>query len=1403
MEEQVSVKESTISTNTETPPLEENVNVVENESNLVQEPEDLKSKELNIEKTIIGIDKSEVDAKKVILDVKDVVKDAEDIELDTKNVESDIDLHKSELNVERVELEAIKDVDTKKAEECNFDIEKTDLKAKTADLETKNTEGDKDNDLNTKMIVINTEKTEIDQLETKKIESEPEKAESKTKEIEKEMKMVEAENEIVEVETEIFESETNKVEWKTKEVEEEIKMVEAENEIVEVEPEQIDEETEMENVNEEKSHQDKQIDEEDKSAENSSLKREISACNSDSDTEPPCKKIHTEDSKDVSTADEESKTENPTDKPAFMHIDTEKEQDKGCNTTEQDEVAVDPIGESSSDWTADDAECIIPDTNQNQEHNYNQVSIDDQSVSNINETTDDTETIDAVEYPEWDGKYVVNLSKGDEQKQCMMCNAENVPKYTCSKNKNQMYICSEECLKQLKEQNVDNIIVRDLRVKNFSTPVVEVEEDNFRSCGECGTRLTSVETFISWECLEFCEMKCLRSYQKKIGSFCASCKNQVSDVYLGKYCVRFGFDVRQFCCGTCLTEYKKGLKSCLFCRDQMEIPETTEEEATKSKGSDFCSKTCRDNYINLKEGIKEDGPCSVCHKQKLIEIEFTDKVKESRFCSEPCFKAFKYVNNISPVRCGMCTKYYYKQDLILYMVNSKGNIVRFCSRTCQNVYININRKIISCCWCKVKKYNFDMIQKFEGDQCTMWCSLNCQVLYDATSHRKLEKRKCNTCSNTGDMIYHITTNSGLKSYCSYKCIKNIPCNQVLRVADINAVPSFIKRVAKKSLRKQSLPAQTTASQLPIITSVRSLANEQNRNVPSSPPPPPPQEISSPEIEKPIKYVVVVRPPEQPEVRNVMTSAKAETTNAETSAKVVMVDQETQTDLFNPTDIEVLPVPVYIPQPIHMFNFIDLKPIPFPLPIPVPMLIPMTKTGTSGILKEFKTSQPTPSDPYEQDLLVMAQLVADADDKEAEEDQQPPESETEDNGADETSYSPESQEPQSTAFGDDVLQFALNINFTEPAVDLEGALTANTITANTSTQSEETSPPKPVKNTRGSRRRGRGSRGGRGRGRPSNVQEPPVEKDPSPEPPSEPAEKPDANMCLKYTFGVNAWKQWVTNKNQELEKTSRRVKLFKTDLLQLTSDELNFSLCLFIKEVRKPNGSEYAPDTIYYLCLGIQQYLFENGRIDNIFCDPYYESFTDSLDEICKKFSTLYNDSQYIVTRVEEEHLWESKQLGAHSPHVLLSTLMFFNTKHFNLTNVEEHMQLSFSHIMKHWKRVPNTPGTSKNTSSRNILLRFYPPQTAVEGNRKKKVYEQQENEENPIRCPVKLYEFYLSKCPESVKTRNDVFYLQPERSCVPDSPVWYSTMALGKDGLEKMLHRVKMVKEINVALLST
>ena len=48
-------------------------------------------------------------------------------------------------------------------------------------------------------------------------------------------------------------------------------------------------------------------------------------------------------------------------------------------------------------------------------------------------------------------------------------------------------------------------------------------------------------------------------YQKKL-SFCASCKKSVTAVSMGKYCVRFGADVRQFCSSGCLDVFKKGLK---------------------------------------------------------------------------------------------------------------------------------------------------------------------------------------------------------------------------------------------------------------------------------------------------------------------------------------------------------------------------------------------------------------------------------------------------------------------------------------------------------------------------------------------------------------------------------------------------------------------------------------------------------------------------------------------------------------------------------------------------------------------------------------------------------------------------------------------------------------------------
>lgn len=102
---------------------------------------------------------------------------------------------------------------------------------------------------------------------------------------------------------------------------------------------------------------------------------------------------------------------------------------------------------------------------------------------------------------------------------------------------------------------------------------------------------------------------------------------------------------------------------------------------------------------------------------------------------------------------------------------------------------------------------------------------------------------------------------------------------------------------------------------------------------------------------------------------------------------------------------------------------------------------------------------------------------------------------------------------------------------------------------------------------------------------------------------------------------------------------------KEDILECNSAELSFALAHFIQEVRRPNGETYSPDSIFYLCLGIQQvqtlvgshlpplarvsildllclllfgqYLFMEGRIENIFTDPLYNQFTVEITQMLR------------------------------------------------------------------------------------------------------------------------------------------------------------------------------------------
>ncbi|TNN52237.1 Glutamine-rich protein 1 [Liparis tanakae] len=220
--------------------------------------------------------------------------------------------------------------------------------------------------------------------------------------------------------------------------------------------------------------------------------------------------------------------------------------------------------------------------------------------------------------------------------------------------------------------------------------------------------------------------------------------------------------------------------------------------------------------------------------------------------------------------------------------------------------------------------------------------------------------------------------------------------------------------------------------------------------------------------------------------------------------------------------------------------------------------------------------------------------------------------------------------------------------------------------------------------------------------------------------------------LKPEEGLEVWRLWAQRKNLQLDKSDtrrlapigrRQALRFQEDLVSCAVAELCMGLSMMTTEARGLTEEEsYEADVLYYVFLCIQKYLCDNGRVDDVFSDQYYTRFAHSLHQILEPWRSSVHPLGYIIpSHVTEEMLWECKQLGAHSPSTLLTTLMFFNTKHT--------------------RKSPNNP-KDKSTS-----IRYLRSTERLMGQRvTDDMYsEQLEDLENPLRCPIKLYDFYLFK----------------------------------------------------------
>ncbi|XP_032993740.1 zinc finger MYM-type protein 3 isoform X2 [Lacerta agilis] len=903
-----------------------------------------------------------------------------------------------------------------------------------------------------------------------------------------------------------------------------------------------------------------------------------------------------------------------------------------------------------------------------------------------------------------------------------------------------------------------------------------------------------------------------------------------------------------FCSSSCLTTFSKrplSKKSCTFCKKEIwnAKDSVVAQVGSGSSFHEFCSSVCLSLYEAQQQRptpqsaeASDTVRCSVCYKAGEIQHEVSNGNVVHRICSDACFTKFRATKGLKTNCCDNCGLYLYNKGLPLEYLFHEGQQKRFCNTTCLNSYKKKNTRVYPCMWCKTLCKNFDMLShKDRNGKMGLFCSVCCSTSYKVKQAGLTgPPRPCSFCRKSlSEPCYYNKNEQVVYQFCSPSCWTkfqrtspeggiHLTCHschslftgkpEILDWQDkvyqfccrdccedfkrLHGVVSQCEHCKQEKLLHEKIrfsgveknfcsegqtpepkpPSSTTTSQKAETSTVPA----KNSSAPAA--------AASAAASQPSSQPITPR-------KNKAAMCKPLMQNRGVSCKIEMKSKGCQTDADWKPQVVVLPIPVPIFVPVPMNMYCQKVPVPFsmPVPVPVPMFLPTTLESTEKIvetIEELKVK--IPSNPLEADILAMAEMIAEAEEL--------------DKASSDlcdlvSNQSAEGLLEDCDLFGparDDVLAMAVKMAnvLDEPGQDLEADFPKNPLDINPSVDflfdcglvgpddvSADQDLPRAMR-----------------KGPKRLVLSESCSRDSMSSQPS--------CTALNYSYGVNAWKSWVqakyaggeTSKGDELRFGPKPMRI-KEDILACTAAELNYGLAQFVKEITRPNGERYEPDSIYYLCLGIQQYLLENNRMVNIFTDLYYLTFVQELNRLLSGWQPTILPNNAVFSRVEEEHLWECKQLGVYSPFVLLNTLMFFNTKFFGLQTAEEHMQLSFTNVVRQSRKCTTARGTTKVVS-----IRYYAPvrhrkgRDGGLGKRKREeeapVLEQRENRMNPLRCPVKFYEFYLSKCPESLRNRNDVFYLQPERSCIAESPLWYSVIPMDKSMLESMLNRVLAVREI-------
>ncbi|XP_067335980.1 zinc finger MYM-type protein 4 isoform X2 [Channa argus] len=797
--------------------------------------------------------------------------------------------------------------------------------------------------------------------------------------------------------------------------------------------------------------------------------------------------------------------------------------------------------------------------------------------------------------------------------------------------------------------------------------------------------------------------------------------------------------------------------------------------------------------------------------------------------SQPLKPAEGGPSDTSKLTCHQCSKQFNIKPLLF---SHQGQISLFCSKMCCEQYKTQKNILAVCDFCKVEKVHFDTISYNQQD--LAFCSEHCKLLFkdDMTSRNKDHPwRRCTYCSGISQKMLHSHYGGRMEEFCRPHCMsqytvfyygmgrcdscrkqsymtEKLQClGSVRNFCNLSCLLQYCYLHFEMSQHTSSngtgaapqtpyVPTQPyhSSKMNPVIADVVSLANGSATQPSVSADTALTGALPTSSVDgKNLDHAST-----QTDAMRVPVSRRRQMKNKSVLCRPFTVDQEITCQLPAPSiesgeeNVKVVmvpvPVPVFIPVPMNLYSQHTPVPMAMPVPVPVPIVVPpqnkdvkdaAVQSEPLAVIEDKQNnldiSCSDQSSTYSGDMKseVVNPIVS-----EDEKTQMATQANLTFTGSTENitvSADPQLNAlPERIATSDPPPSISTEYPPSSPIMDLESDFPPESLGQKLLVQQRGVKRPREGFSSR-KRSRRRTSSVNR-----STVVTPAVSK-------------------LNYLYGVKAWKSWVQQHNKQAPE-SNRVHL-KEDILQCDSEELSCALSCFIKEVRRPNGEAYSPDSIFYLCLGIQQFLFMKGRIENIFTDKLYSQFATEVTRMLQLWKPkLLPNGAVVSSRIEESYLWECKQLGAYSPIVLLNTLLFFCTKNFGFTTLAQHQSLSFTNFTRCSKSCSRAgkvhylhyQGSSAATPSREETSERLRKRQAEN----KADLEMLENVTNPLHCPVRLYEFYLSRCPEMVKKRSDMFYLQPEENVHTNSSHWYTSQPLEDSTLQSMLSRILAVREV-------